>query len=220
MITQFDEITFETAKDIYKSIGFDLPNGWDKTDNETIKLILKLGASKLIIKEEDTYEPNEFSIDEIYLGKNNIHIPYVISRNAAKRAAVIWIVTSTISVLSFNGFEAYALSCAVNLLNTYISIFETLNDKQKCIFFRIYYLYENSDKQQGVSEEMIESFIVNEDGALFCPVSDQIKCKIRNPENGQLCGGNINTSSIIEELLDKEVIKKVNGNFIPYAFFV
>lgn len=230
MITKFEnkhdetcgEITIEEIKKIYNEVGFDISKEPCDTNSDIIKSILKLGISELLLEKDVEYDPNELSQVEIYTGiESKMYTPYIISKDAFKINAVVWIVSSAIALSSYDGLKPYIVSCVGNLFNTYFLTIKKLNSQEKCVFFRIYYLHEICNKMHGASIEEIASFAAADDpNTQFCFIANQIKCNKRNPENEILCAANIDVPAIVKCLLEKNAIKEIDNKFIPYSVFI
>lgn len=222
-MTKYDEITLEEVEYVYQTVGFDVSKELNEKHDKSIESILKLGASELIVDERNKYEDelDELMQNVIYAGVDRrMHTPYVVSRDKAKIQAVIWVVSCALSVSSQTGLGANVETCAKNLLGECLPIVQKLNDQEKCVFFRIYYLYEAHGRRRGVSEEEIESFALGIDKVPHCFISSQIKCSKRNREDNTLCGQNFEVFPVIEKLLTDKIIKKENDMIVPNSFFI
>lgn len=222
-MTKYDEITLKDVEDVYKTIGFDVSKELNGKHDELTESILKLGASELILDECNEYEDeiDELVQNEIYAGADKkMHTSYVVSRDKAKIQAIIWVISCAISMSTQAKLGAYVESCTKNLLGKCLSIIQKLDDQEKCVFFRIYYLYETHGRSRGVSEEEIESFALDINRTPHCFISNQIRCDKRNREDSTLCGQDFDVSPVVKKLITDKIIKKENDMIVPNAFFI
>lgn len=232
MITKIKKLEFEYVLNVYQQSEIALPKEWQQTTNESIRLILNAGAQALL-NDEDFTEGQVSEAEDMlsslhgmtYSGPDKkMHLPYILPKSDSKKAAVRWAMWLFIPLIIESDNEkivALALYVA-NFLKTQINLLSKLTNFQKCVFFRVYYLYEINNKTISISQEMLENFSMDEEIENSCFISQQINCdkKIKNKEEETLCGVNFCIADILKELLELHAIKEQSGGYIPYAYFI